>query len=69
MGGDVVFLCNAGYIKIDRRLWQRKIMKAEFSFTFEHKENSKEPIYWKGKIYSKIKIPYNRETPESNFQL
>lgn len=30
-------------------------MKAEFSFNFEHIENPKKPIYWKGKIYARIK--------------
>lgn len=43
-------------ISIDKKLWKEGIMKAVFSFDFEHKENPKEPIYWKGRIYSKINM-------------
>jgi hypothetical protein len=46
--------CNGGQIVIDRNLWNKGIMKAEFDFTFEHKENPAQPMYWKGKIYAKI---------------
>jgi hypothetical protein len=45
---------TGGYIKIDKPLWQRGIMKAEFDFTFYHPENPKKKMYWKGKIYAKI---------------
>jgi hypothetical protein len=54
-GGNAVYSCNGGYIKIDKKRWQRKIMKAEFRFTFYHKENPKKLIYWKGKIYTVVK--------------
>ncbi len=54
--GDTVFYCTDGHITIDKKLWKEGIMKAEFSFNFEHKENPEKPIYWKGKIYSKIRI-------------
>jgi hypothetical protein len=53
--GTIVYPCNGGLIKIDRNLWNQGIMKAEFSFTYEHKEKPKQPMYWKGKIYAEIK--------------
>ena len=53
--GDVKYYCTAGYITISKKLWKEGIMMAEFSFNFEHIENPKKPIYWKGKIYAKIK--------------
>lgn len=54
-GRNAVYYCTNGYIKIDKKLWQQGIMKAEFSFNFEHAENPQKPIYWKGKIYTRIK--------------
>ena len=53
--GSEIFYCKNGNITIDKNLWKAGIMKAVFSFNFENKENLKEPIYWKGKIYSRIK--------------
>ncbi len=54
-GADSKYYCTNGYITIDKRLWKEGIMKAKFSFNFGHNENLKKPIYWKGKIYAKIK--------------
>jgi len=54
-GGDVNFYCTSGYITINKKYWTEGIMKAEFSFNFEHIENPQKPIYWKGKIYAEIK--------------
>ena len=53
--GNAIFYYTNGDITIDKKFWEEGIMKAEFSFNFEHKENPKEPIYWKGKIYAKIR--------------
>jgi hypothetical protein len=53
-GGDAIYYCTNGYIKIDKKLWAQGIMKAEFSFNFGNKESPQKPIYWKGKIYTKI---------------
>ena len=53
-GGDAIYYCTNGYITIDRKKWLKGIMKAEFNFNFGHPEDPKKPIYWKGKIYSKI---------------
>jgi len=51
-GGDATFYCNNGYITIDKTLWNKGILKADFSLNFDNKEK---PVYWKGKIYSTIK--------------
>jgi len=54
-GGDAIFYCTSGYITINKKYWTEGVMQAEFSFNFEHIENPPKPIYWKGKIYAKIK--------------
>jgi hypothetical protein len=54
--GSEIIYCTKGNITIDKNRWKEGIMKAVFSFDFEHKENPKEPIYWKGKIYTKMNI-------------
>ncbi len=54
-GGSVKYNCINGYITVDKNLWKKGIVKAAFNFNFEHKENPKKPIYWKGKILTKIK--------------
>ena len=55
MGGDEIFYCTDGYIKIDKKLWAKGIMKAEFDFNFYNSSEPKQQMYWKGKIYSEIK--------------
>jgi hypothetical protein len=55
--GTLTYLCTGGFIKIDKNLWKQGIMKAEFSFTYEHNEDPEQPMYWKGKIYAAIKKP------------
>jgi hypothetical protein len=52
--GDKIYPYKAGWIKIDRTLWQRSILKAEFDFDFVNDENEK-IVFWKGKIYTRIK--------------
>ncbi len=52
--GTKIYICKSGQIKIDRNLWDKGIMKAEFDFIFDHNENPGKPMYWKGKIYAKI---------------
>lgn len=51
----IVFNCIKGNITIDKTLWKKGIMKAIFSFDFENKKDSLKPIFWKGKIFTKIK--------------
>jgi hypothetical protein len=55
LGRSSIFQCTGGSISIDKKMWENGIMKAEFSFTFENKNDPKKPFYWKGRIYSKIK--------------
>lgn len=54
-GGDAVYYCTDGYITIDKKLWEAGIIKAEFNFIFENKDEPEKPFYWKGRIYTKIK--------------
>jgi hypothetical protein len=49
-----IYTVKKGYIDIDKNLWEKGILKANFDFIFDHKENPGEPMYWKGKIYTKI---------------
>jgi hypothetical protein len=55
-----------GSIKVDRQLWAKGIMKAEFHFYFEDTRNPETEMWWKGKIYSKIK---NDELPNQSVSL
>lgn len=52
--GDKIYTFKTGWIKIDKNLWQRNILKAEFDFDFVNDENEKR-VFWKGKIYARIK--------------
>lgn len=54
--GSIIFHCTDGVIKIDKNLWREGIMKAEFSFNFEHEQNPEKPVYWKGKIFARINM-------------
>ena len=55
LDGSAIFYCIDGNIMIDKQLWKQGIMKAEFHFSFENKEDIHKPFYWKGKILAKIK--------------
>ncbi len=48
------FSSKSGHINIDKTLWKEGIFKAEFDFTFDDPEHPEKPIWWKGKIYTKI---------------
>lgn len=52
--GTKIYNCKGGQIKIDKNVWEKGILKANFNFIFDHTENPKKPMYWKGKIYSKV---------------
>lgn len=52
--GDKIYPYESGYIKVDKTLWKRNILKAEFDFEFSNIENDKK-VFWKGKIYTRIK--------------
>ncbi len=51
----IIYRCKKGKIEIDRNLWNNGILKAKFDFTFDNPENLRQPLFWKGKIYAKIK--------------
>jgi len=50
---DAIFNGKSGYLKIDKNLWKKGIMKAEFYFDF-YSDNYLTNMYWKGKIYAPI---------------
>ena len=52
--GKSTYLCNDGFIKIDKNLIHKNILKANFYMKFDHPEKSKRTMYWKGKILTKI---------------
>lgn len=51
--GSKVYECMNGSIEIDKEIWGKGILKANFDFNFVNDENDKQ-IYWKGKIFTKI---------------
>ena len=57
VGGKRTYKCNEGYMKIDKNLFKKGIFKSEFDFKFDHPENPSKSMFWKGKIYTKIKKP------------
>jgi hypothetical protein len=53
-GESKIFRLNGGKIFLDELAFSKGIFKASFSFTFDNDINSLKPLYWSGKIYSKI---------------
>ncbi len=53
--GHHIFYMERGQILIDKTLFQLGIIKAEFDFNFKNTLELNEKLFWKGKIYSKIK--------------
>jgi len=53
--GNHIFNLKSGRILIDKTLYQKGIIKAEFDFKFKNTLEKTKKISWKGKIYSKIK--------------
>ncbi|WP_280647231.1 MULTISPECIES: hypothetical protein [unclassified Dysgonomonas] len=53
-GGIKYYNGKNGWIRIDRTLWQKNILKAEFDFTFDNSDDIENPMRWKGRIYTKI---------------
>ena len=47
------YRCQSGKMVIDKKLWDKGILKATFEFYFYHDENPKK-MYWKGNIYANI---------------
>ncbi|MBQ4822364.1 hypothetical protein [Aquimarina sp. MMG016] len=53
--GNHIFNLKNGKILIDKSLFLKGIIKAEFDFNFKNTLALKEKLFWKGKIYSTIK--------------
>jgi hypothetical protein len=53
-GRDAIFNCIDGTISIEKEKLRQGILKAVFDFKFKNTTDSLKPVYWKGKIYSKI---------------
>ncbi len=52
--GTHQFPMKYGQIKIDKKQFEKGIIKAEFDMTFKNTINPDEKLFWKGLIYSKI---------------
>jgi hypothetical protein len=52
--GSRIYQCTDGFISIDQKYWNRRILKASFDLNFKNPDNDKK-IYWKGKIFTKLK--------------
>ncbi|MDR2037774.1 MAG: hypothetical protein LBQ60_07615 [Bacteroidales bacterium] len=52
--GEVRYTCNGGQIMVDKKMWDKGVMKADFHFTFDHEPYEETPVYWKGRIYAFI---------------
>ncbi|CAA9195990.1 hypothetical protein [Flavobacterium collinsii] len=53
--GKRTYSCKDGSIKMDKKAMQKGILKAQFDMKFDHPENPERIMFWKGKIYTKIK--------------
>lgn len=53
--GKRTYLCKDGSIKVDKKAMQKGILKAQFDMKFDHPENPEKIMFWKGKIYTRIK--------------
>lgn len=53
--GKHTYICNEGFMKIDKKAMQKGILQAEFDMKFDNHKNPKQLMFWKGKIYAKIK--------------
>lgn len=53
--GEQDFNYKSGFIKVDKPLWLKGILKAEFDFVFDNPQDPKNLLWWKGRIYTTIK--------------
>jgi len=49
------FGCKGGWIKVDKNLLKKGILKTEFDLEFIHPDNNEISMWWRGKIYTSIK--------------
>lgn len=52
--GRIIYNCNKGTIRIDKKLWEQDILKAEFDLTFYDPTYGGREEVRKGKIYTEI---------------
>lgn len=52
--GLKTYFCKSGFIKIDKDLVTKGILKAEFNFDFNNSDEPDRKMFWKGKIYTTI---------------
>ncbi|MGS2727875.1 hypothetical protein ACU8DI_14795 [Psychroserpens sp. BH13MA-6] len=52
--GEHYFPLKSGNIRIDQKLFQDGIIKAEFDFKFKNTLEPNKELFWKGRIYKKI---------------
>jgi hypothetical protein len=50
----ITYPCTSGWIKVDKKSWDKGILKAIFDFKFKNTDEKNQPIYWKGKILTTI---------------
>ncbi len=48
------YYCQGGFMKIDKNLWIKGILKAEFNFDFNNTDEPDRKMFWEGKIYTMI---------------
>ncbi len=52
--GLKTYYCQGGFMKIDKNLWIKGILKAEFNFDFNNTDEPDRKMFWEGKIYTMI---------------
>ncbi|HEY1045682.1 MAG TPA: hypothetical protein VGF79_04535 [Bacteroidia bacterium] len=52
--GSMRYYISSGKMTINRQLWQKGIMKAEFNLSFVDPDNPEHPFIWTGKVYTQI---------------
>lgn len=56
-GGDHIYPCIDGHLKIDKKLRKKGILKATFHLNFKDESQPKGFFTWKGQIYETIENP------------
>ncbi len=57
----VIFYCTQGTFKVDKKSFEKGILKAIFDFKFKNTSEPKKPIYWKGKIFTENELPRRKQ--------
>jgi hypothetical protein len=51
---QIIYRCSKGSMKIEKEAFNKGFLKAEFDFDFNHPEDPKTKMYWKGRIFTQI---------------